>query len=231
MKQATFITFIVFTVLFTVLSATAHGFKTNKKPYGNMGMRMAVVQSMLALNDEQAKSVETIFKANMQATREIIKNHGLTREDMKVMRTMQGKFKQQTMENIAEILDQEQLQTLRKEFFDDSPFAFTQLAETETRELLQDSLGISEEEASQVFSTLEEMKSKREIVLVNLGFDHEQMISFRKDMEAQRKEMQENLSTVLSNEQLEQLEEFRNRMSQRRQGPNSQFTQNNAWRQ
>jgi hypothetical protein len=225
MKQATYITLVIFTVLFAVLSATAHGFKDNIGPYGNIDMRMTMIQSMLDLNDEQTKDVENIFRANMRETKEIIKSHGLTRGDIKVMRMMQNKFRQQTMENLAVILDQEQLMTLRQDVFGNSPFAFIELAAIETPELLLESLGISEEEASQVLSILEEMKNKREIVLVNLGFDHEMVASFRQDMESKRNEMQEDLRTVLSNEQLEQLEEFRSRMSQKRQGQLSHFQQ------
>ena len=122
------------------------------------------------------------------------------------------------MESLAAILNPEQLLTLRQDVFNNSPYAFVELATIETSEPLQDSLGISEEEASQVLSILEEIKNKRDIVLEHLGFDHETITSFRKDMETRRNEMLENLRTVLSNEQLEQLKEFRSRISQKRQG-------------
>ncbi len=218
MKRVSFVVFVILTVFLTVSGASACGSEAGKGHFGAMGARMAVMQSMFALNAEEVLIMEDIFNSNKHATREIARSHGLTRDDLKIMRTMQGKFKQLRLESLAKFLNEEQLQTLRKEIFADFPFTFIELGETEKQEFLQNALGVSEEEASQVISSMVEVKTRREIVMENLGFDIERIGAFREDMKKQRNEMKERLGTVLSNDQIVQFNEFRSRMAAKKRG-------------
>ena len=216
MKSGKLTALTILVIFLTSWSAPAHEAQAGNKYF--CAGHLAMMQEQLDLTDEQASVMQEILAGGQETIDEIFASHGLERGDLRMMRQEMRKFRRLGTERLGTIMDQEQLQILHQEIFENGPLEFMQLPEDEKLALVQDFLGLNEEEGSQVAAILEEGRVQRENVLESSGFNPEQMMSLRQDMTNHREELKKSLSEILSNEQMEQFEELSSRMQLRNSG-------------
>jgi Spy/CpxP family protein refolding chaperone len=214
MKKTKLIALAGLIAFLTAWNVTAHDLSGAKGSFGTKHLEM--MQVVLDLTDEQSGAMQKIFASNMQNIQAIIKHHGLKRSDMRVMRTVTGKFRQDAQEQLKTVLTQSQILKLREELSQNGILGFILLSQEEKQTRLQNILGVDEENAGQIVAVLEQERAKHRKIMGNLGFDSEQMPTFQQSMLAQREEIKKELSEILNAEQLEQFEKLSHRMQQRR---------------
>ena len=221
MKQVQFFTLTISIVLLTALSVAAFGPPESRRPFSAQHLQM--MQTILGLTDEQSKSVEEIFADAKGNIRIFLQGYNLKRQDMKVLRTLIAKFKEEGKKELATVLTTEEMQAMQEQLFAGNTFGFIQLSSEDKQVSLQDTLGFDTEKASRVVRILEQKKSQHEQVLTSLGYDPEQIVMFRQELIAQREKVKQSLEEVLSQEQMELLEKIENNRRQQGHGPFAQF--------
>jgi len=221
MKQIKFFTLTISIILLTALSAAAFFPPDGRGPLGTK--RLQMMQAVLGLTDGQSKALKEVFadaRENMQA---ILQDNNLKRKDMKVLRTLSGKFKEEGSKELATVLTTEEIQAMREQLFAANAHEFILLSPEDKQVSLQDLLGFDAEKASQVVTILEQKKSQHELVLANLGYNTEQIASFRQELITQREKTKQSLEEILTQEQMELLEKIRDNRRQQGYGPFSPF--------
>lgn len=221
MKQVKFFTLTISIVLSTALSAAAFGPLEGRGPFGVKHLQM--MQTILDLTDEQSKAVEEVFadvRGNMQV---ILHGYDLKRQDMKVLRTLTGKFQEEGRKELATVLTIEEMQAMLEQLFAGNALEFILLSPEDKQVSLQDTLGFDTEKASRVVGILEQKKFQYELVLANLGYDPEQIVTLCQELIFQREKVKQSLEEILYQEQIELLEKIGNNRRQQGHGSFAPF--------
>ncbi len=160
----------------------------------------------LALSEEQADSVREIFADEKEVMSLLFARHGLEYQDMQQLRREMKIFRTQSPEKLSAVLNHEQRLILRREIIASGPLEFLQLSEEGKFAFVQGILELSSDDAALVAAILDENTLHRENLLYDLGFNPVEMIALRQDMENHCQELNQSLSEILDEEQMEQLE-------------------------
>ncbi len=221
MKQKKIFTLVISMVLLAACGAAAFGPPEGGGHFGTKQLQM--MQTILDLTDEQSTAVKKVFTDTRNNILMIIENNGLQRNDMKVLRTLTGKFKEEGQKQLATVLSEEEIQVMHEKLFTENTLTFILLPSAEKQAWLQDTLGLDAERAGQVSTLLEQKKSQHKQVLVNLGYDAEQIVKFRQELIAQRQDAKKSLQKILSMQQMDLFEKISTRMKLAERGPFAPF--------
>ncbi len=210
MKQAKIITLSIFMILLTAMGAVAFGPPKDQGPFNTKQLQM--MQAILDLTDEQNTAVKEIFAGARKNIQMLAQNNHLKRKDIQVLRTLINKFKEEGQEQLATVLDEEEIQVMCEKLSTENTLAFILLPSAEMQLRLQDILGLATERANEVAAIFEQKKAQHNQVLINLGFDTEQIILFQQELIAQLDDVKQSLEEILSLEQMEIFEKVSSRM-------------------